>query len=562
MAGKEAANHGKGTTPPKSGGIQADARLEIPGYTLTEVLGQGGQAAVYAATQLSTGHKVAVKLIHAHGGVSKRSAERFLRDSHALASLDHPNIARIIDAGVIPSGDHYLVMEYVSGLALDDYARAHADLPALLRMFCKICMAVEEAHSNRVIHRDIKPGNVLVDQQGEPHLVDFGLAELVAEREPISTQAPSAGFIGSLPWASPEQIEDDLEKTDARTDVYSLGVMLYQISSGGRFPYDVVGYARDILNNISTSPPAPLIPSLKARFGSNAVRPVELEAIVFKALSKRKSDRYQSASEFARSIEAYLSNESIQTRLVKPTSFASRLKARLSFMANKPKSRQARSEKRVGLRYRIPSRWPTIKAFRALYDGLPIRHALPAWDQLTSDRQDWFAEQVIAALLAIPKASAREVSRSIVIDSKTIEMFRQMGAFFEQIADHLTSQPGAPPPPSQRGSAGWDDEDELRKIWLRLKAEQRAILRFMRENSDSVLNYKAIALNLELSRVPGDIAQVRDLELLSNRTVAKHCKPMETRPLSLIKREGERTSIRLTLKGDRIVKLHSGERFT
>jgi hypothetical protein len=282
-----------------------------------------------------------------------------------------------------------------------------------------------------------------------------------------------------------------------------------------------------------------------------------LEAVIFKAISKQKKHRYASEDDFARDIGAYLANKPITIRPAKPIPFASRIRARILLAATASKKQRKRAADAKGKRFRPPLRWPTIETIRSVYDRLSIRPSLPEWKELPPDRQDWFAEQVIQALLAIPKASSREVSHPLVFNAEAIAALQEIRSLLKQIASHLNTQPGAPPPPNMASTTGWDDEDELRKIWLMLKVQQRAILKFMKDAGDRILNYRAIAMNLEWPRMPGD---VRESDLISDRTVSKHCKPMECPPLSLIQKDSERSSIQPTYKGDRIVRLHSPKR--
>jgi tetratricopeptide (TPR) repeat protein len=281
----------------------------LPGYTLVRKLHRGGQGVVYLAVQESTGRNVAVKIL-SHGplpGLSPTGLARFEREVQALSLLKHPNIVTIHDCG--RNRDHvYLVMDFVNGRPLDAWVSAEAvSVRGALAVFVKVCDAINAAHLRGVIHRDLKPGNILVDDRGEPHVLDFGLAKLDTQdaARPVTMTEPGQ-FVGSLPWASPEQAEGRIQEVDIRTDVYSLGVVLYQVLTG-RFPYPVSGHLPDIVRHIGHS--EPVRPSTVL---SEIDR--ELETILLKCLAKEPDRRYQSAGELARDLRRYLAGEPIEAR--------------------------------------------------------------------------------------------------------------------------------------------------------------------------------------------------------------------------------------------------------
>jgi serine/threonine protein kinase len=304
------------------------SNIRINGYTLQRELGRGGQAVVFLAIQQNTGRKVAIKVIRREALADDRAIARFKREVQVLAALDHPNIVGILDTGLTTDGSHYIAMSYIAGNSLDEVMAAsqHADShdPArLLRLFLKICAAVNVAHVRGIVHRDLKPANIRVDERGEPHILDFGLASTSLDRLAGGDQpvAVTGEFLGSLPWCSPEQAEGDPDRIDMRTDVYSLGVILYQILTDGKFPYEVVGNMRDVLNNILNAepmPPSKVVGAGAVKKGSREVRPGRLgpsqvnetmERIVLKALAKNREQRYQSAGELGRVVAHYLSGQ-------------------------------------------------------------------------------------------------------------------------------------------------------------------------------------------------------------------------------------------------------------
>ncbi len=287
----------------------------FPGYELTREIHRGGQGAVYQAIQKATKRRVAIKVMHGGPFTGSSGRARFEREVQILGQLNHPNIVGIHDSGATADGSFFYVMDYISGRPLDDVISSDKK-PAIddtLRLFARICEAVNAAHLRGVIHRDLKPANIRVDQRGEPIVVDFGLAkiavpDLTKESHP-QLMTMTGQFIGSLPWASPEQAEGVPDKIDVRTDVYSLGVILYQMLTG-RFPYEVVGNMRDVLDNILRAEPAK--PSTIG--GGRRRINDEVETIVLKCLAKERDRRYQSAGELARDILHYLHGEPIEAK--------------------------------------------------------------------------------------------------------------------------------------------------------------------------------------------------------------------------------------------------------
>lgn len=281
----------------------------VPGYRILREIHRGGQGVVYEAKQLGTGRNVAIKVMHEGRFIGPRARERFQQEVRLLARLKHPNIVTIHDSGVVDGG-HYFVMDYIQGEPLDAHiARTAPSVEDTLRLFLRICEAVNAAHLRGVLHRDLKPSNIRIDEQGEPHILDFGLAKYVAENDDATRAKEmtiTGQFVGSLPWASPEQVDGAPESIDLRTDVYSLGVVLYQALTG-QFPYMVMGKMREVVNRILDA--EPVGPSRRSKEIDH-----EVETIVLKCLAKNPERRYQSAGELARDVQRYLANEAIEAK--------------------------------------------------------------------------------------------------------------------------------------------------------------------------------------------------------------------------------------------------------
>lgn len=301
------------------GSLPPDA---LPGYDITRELHRGGQGVVYEAIQTSTKRKVAIKVLIEGPHASRAARKRFEREIELVAGLKHPNIVAVFDSGVTRDGRQFCVMDYVAGDRLDHYLRERRpSLRAMLELFATTCEAINYAHQRGVIHRDIKPSNILVDGDGMPKVVDFGLAKQMAgAAEPLLSM--TGQILGTLPYLAPEQARGKPEAVDVRTDVYALGVILYQMLTG-TYPYPVTGDLPDVVRHISETDPRP--PS-RAEKPIASIRddgaadlpgfPVdnELETIVLKALAKERERRYQSALDLARDVRHYLADEPITAK--------------------------------------------------------------------------------------------------------------------------------------------------------------------------------------------------------------------------------------------------------
>lgn len=290
---------------------------EFPGYELLREIHRGGQGVVYQAIQKSTRQKVAIKVLHGGPFADAAGRARLAREARILGQLNHPHIVRVHDSGTA-AGCPYYVMDYISGDALDAFLTQNPlPVPDLLDLMGKICDAVNAAHLCGVIHRDLKPSNIRIDPAGEPHVLDFGLAkvavEAVTDESHPQPMSATGQFIGSLPWAAPEQAEGAPGKIDMRTDVYALGVILYRVLTG-QMPYEVGGTIRDVLDRIMRAEPARPSTVCKALAPGGGRIDDELDTIMLKCLAKERNRRYQSAGELARDLHHYLAGEPIEAK--------------------------------------------------------------------------------------------------------------------------------------------------------------------------------------------------------------------------------------------------------
>ncbi len=296
--------------PSPSFSVYPSLTESITGYEIVREIHRGGQGVVYQAIQKNTKRKVAIKVMREGPFASPRDKARFEREVQILASLNHPHIVAIHDSG-LAAGNFYFVMDYISGQPLDVYmSSGRRTVEETLRLFVRIGSAVNAAHLRGIIHRDLKPSNIRIDANGEPHILDFGLAKMamgqVTDESRPQVMTITGQFVGSLPWASPEQAEGIPGKIDVRTDVYSLGVVLYEMLTG-KFPYEVVGHMRDVLDRIMHA--EPVRPrAVRGEIGD------EVETIVLKCLTKERERRYQSAGELVRDVERYLAGEPIEAK--------------------------------------------------------------------------------------------------------------------------------------------------------------------------------------------------------------------------------------------------------
>jgi len=279
------------------------AGLELGAYTLERPIGHGGMGSVWLARRTDGRFegRAAVKLLNL-ALVSAAGQERFRREGSMLALLTHPGIARLLDAGVSPSGQPYLVLEHVDGRRIDEFVRERAlSLGERLRLFLQVLAAVGHAHANLIVHRDLKPSNILVTGDGAVKLLDFGIAKLLdadgtAERSAATIEG---GRAFTPEYAAPEQVRGDAVTT--ATDVYTLGVLLHRLLSGRHPTAEGCRTREAALRALFEVEPA--------RLGLG-----DLDTVVAKALRKRPPDRYQTVAAFADDLERYLRHEPVSAR--------------------------------------------------------------------------------------------------------------------------------------------------------------------------------------------------------------------------------------------------------
>lgn len=339
LARAESASGDSSGTAPAPDAMPMASDLFAGQYRIIRPLGEGGMGTVYEAEQTRPRRIVALKLIR-HGIHSSGALRRFEHEAHILGRLHHPGIAHIFEAG-FNEGPHgrqaYIAMEYVPGKPLTEYCRENELSPSQrLELMVKVCDALQHAHQRGVIHRDLKPGNILVVDEGSdgpkgpgfrgnrasgqtplpdstasrslgpaPKILDFGVARMQDDEQPMTTMHTISGqIVGTLAYMSPEQVAGDPDEIDVRSDIYSIGVILYQLLSG-KMPYDLRAKSIPEAAVMIRDQEAPTLSSFNTRYRG------DIETIVAKALSKDRDRRYQSAAELAEDIRRHLAGEPI-----------------------------------------------------------------------------------------------------------------------------------------------------------------------------------------------------------------------------------------------------------
>ncbi len=321
--------------------VDLEGSAEVPGtvigpYKLMEQIGEGGMGVVYLAEQIQpVRRRVALKIIKP-GMDSKQVIARFEAERQALAMMDHPNIARVIDGGATDSGRPYFVMELVRGIPITDYCdREQLSITQRLELFVLVCRAVQHAHQKGIIHRDLKPSNILVtvmDGVAVPKIIDFGVAK--ATGSSLTERTIHTGFaqlIGTPLYMSPEQADLSSQDIDTRSDIYSLGVLLYELLTGTT-PFDPETLKRAAFDELrhmlrEQDPPAPSTrlsalsdPDRSSVSANRDTDPRhltralhgELDWIVMKCLEKDRSRRYESVSGLAGDLMRFLTDEPVE----------------------------------------------------------------------------------------------------------------------------------------------------------------------------------------------------------------------------------------------------------
>lgn len=300
--------------------IIAQLQPKLPQYELLSVIAQGGQGLVLRAQQIATGRLVAIKLTRDGPLSTQEQSARFHREIRVMTLLDHPNIVTVFDSGVI-EGHEFYVMQFVEGVPIDKYALLDCpNVESVLTLFLKVVDAVSHAHQRGIIHRDLKPANILVDSDGKPYILDFGLAKEIGEAAESEqhglTVSVDGPVLGTLHYLSPEQARGVNIHLDVRSDVYSLAVILYQLIANS-FPYEVVGAPVDIQRNIIERDPMPLSKAMRgaaAAVSRQMSVPEDLSRVIMMALSKEPSRRYQSAAAFADDLRRVLAGRPVHAR--------------------------------------------------------------------------------------------------------------------------------------------------------------------------------------------------------------------------------------------------------
>ncbi len=323
--------------------VPPEIRTLIPGYEILQEISRGGQGVVYLGIEQAAKRRVAIKLLLSGAAASDVMRRRFEREIELVAQLKHPNIISIYHSGETPDGRQFYVMDYVDGVPLDRYVRdRQLGLEPTLTLLIDVCEGIQYAHQRGMIHRDLKPGNILVEEQASdsgasrvgaasvapqhpesgvpvPRILDFGLAKLV-DAPTDRMVSISQEVVGTLPFMSPEQATGRQDEVDTRTDVYALGVMVYCLLTG-EYPYVVVGSLLEVVHNITDTAPMPPIKKwhaspngLRRKMSKQCPFDEDVQTIVLKALAKEPDRRYQSAGDLAKDLRRYLQGEAIEAR--------------------------------------------------------------------------------------------------------------------------------------------------------------------------------------------------------------------------------------------------------
>jgi serine/threonine protein kinase/tetratricopeptide (TPR) repeat protein len=396
FAGKRQTSVGSSVAVAAAGKIIADR------YKLVEEIGEGGMGTVWVAEQTQpVRRRVAIKLIKP-GMDSRQVLARFEAERQALAVMDHPNIAKVLDGGVTDQGSPFFVMEYVKGVRITQFCdEARITVEGRLALFVQVCQAVQHAHQKGIIHRDLKPSNILVclyDRHAVPKVIDFGLAKAIHQPLTEDTLYTAHGvMVGTPLYMSPEQAELNNLDVDTRTDIYSLGVILYELLTGTT-PLDRQQLKeaawQEILRVIKEEEPSkpstklsgsgslPSVAAQRSLEPAQLTRLVrgDLDWIVMKALEKERSRRYETANGLARDLQRYLTDEVVEAR---PPSTTYRL--RKFFRRNKGLVRAVATVFLLLVAGIVGTSWGMLRADRARREAEDARLAEAAERQRAVD---------------------------------------------------------------------------------------------------------------------------------------------------------------------------------
>ena len=266
----------------------------VGSYRVIKPLGKGGMGAVYMAEHPVIGSKVAIKFLHPQYATDKRIVDRFFNEARAVNVIGHDNILKILDLNVTEDNRHYFIMEFLHGKALQDLVKPNDPMPLEVAgpILLQTCEALQAAHDHKIIHRDLKPDNVyLIVHKGRKNfvkVVDFGIAKLTDDAGNSTGKTQTGMVMGTPAYMSPEQAGGMSERIDGRSDVYSLGCMMYQMATG-RLPFPGSSFGEVLIGHLQLPPPPPreAVPDI----------PEAYEAIILKCLAKSQDDRYQSMQE-------------------------------------------------------------------------------------------------------------------------------------------------------------------------------------------------------------------------------------------------------------------------
>ena len=285
-------------------------------WTLKRKLAEGGMGAVYVAERSDGAFELtaAVKLLRSPL-LTSGQVERFETERHILAKIRHPNIARVLDGGTASDGTPFLAMEFIKGVSITDYVKTHElSVRHRLELIRSVLGAIAEVHRNLIAHRDIKPGNIIVDDNGEPFLLDFGIAKILGDGDTLANQTGTGVLMFTPGYASPEQIRGD--QITAASDVYATGLLLYEILTGEQLQQvsaSTPATWQKVICDQTSPPPSQTLRGLQQRSMAQQVTG-DLDNIVLKALEKDPQRRYASASDFAADIDRYLGGLPVAAR--------------------------------------------------------------------------------------------------------------------------------------------------------------------------------------------------------------------------------------------------------